>query len=178
MCGEQVGVFTVPRPPAGSPPRVRGTVNCPSKIRIFSWITPACAGNRAPPPAAGPRGEDHPRVCGEQSNTYTADVPEPGSPPRVRGTGMLTPIGAILPRITPACAGNSMVKNPSACKAWDHPRVCGEQQIHLLFRLGCQGSPPRVRGTVFDDQLAWRSHGITPACAGNSNMFYKDIIQK
>ena len=46
--------------------------------------------------------------------------------------------------------------------------MCGEQQIHLLFRLGCQGSPPRVRGTVISIIQRGPPRRITPACAGNS----------
>lgn len=33
--------------------------------------------------------EDHPRMCGEQNQLLMDQVPIPGSPPRVRGTGHL-----------------------------------------------------------------------------------------
>ena len=90
-----------------------------------------------------------------------------GSPPRVRGTGVLEFLQGIFARITPACAGNRTNQAPLDYLFRDHPRVCGEQSPSgRLFRFTI-GSPPRVRGTahfvyVFDVVLR-----ITPACAGN-----------
>ena len=55
----------------------------------------------------------------------------------------------------------------------DHPRVCGEQELRLIFCFTYIGSPPRVRGT---EQLSWANAGhvrITPACAGNSSIVSK-----
>jgi len=49
-----------------------------------------------------------------------------GSPPRVRGIGIVSIEN--LPRfgITPARAGNSMRVSPSFDSYVDHPRACGE----------------------------------------------------
>ena len=45
--------------------------------------------------------------------------------------------------------------------------MCGEQLFVAGFTLSEIGSPPRVRGTVFN-RVPWVRHGgITPACAGN-----------
>ena len=48
----------------------------------------------------------------------------------------------------------------------DHPRVCGEKQIHHTFRLLPSGSPPRVRGKVKCRPRSREAAGITPSYAG------------
>ena len=70
----------------GSSPRVRGTVRpFHTKIRILRFI-PACAGNSASPEMIEDTTPVHPRVCGEQSETFTKSASPFGSSPRVRGT--------------------------------------------------------------------------------------------
>ena len=106
-------------------------------------------------------------MCGEQTAGRDCMYSNRGSPPRVRGTGVLEFLQGIFARITPACAGNRTNQAPLDYLFRDHPRVCGEQSPSgRLFRFTI-GSPPRVRGTahfvyVFDVVLR-----ITPACAGN-----------
>ena len=45
--------------------------------------------------------------------------------------------------------------------------MCGEQPFGGHSGGLCQGSPPRVRGTVGALRALWPLDGITPACAGN-----------
>ena len=66
-------------------------------------------------------------MCGEQTWTFTCRQAAMGSPPRVRGTGLRRGIGRISNRITPACAGNSLLPPSPMIMPEDHPRVCGEQ---------------------------------------------------
>ena len=106
-------------------------------------------------------------MCGEQFIYAREVVGDQGSPPRVRGTDILT--GGLLDivGITPACAGNRL---PSVRPAWaarDHPRVCGEQLGLYSVTMPSAGSPPRVRGTEFPAVLQDSAGRITPACAGN-----------
>ena len=49
-----------------------------------------------------------------------------GSPPRVRGIVVDDEDHAVLPGITPACAGNSDRLHTITPYKKDHPRVCGE----------------------------------------------------
>ena len=86
MCGEQNQLLMDQVPIPGSPPRVRGTVLQESMGNLGGGITPACAGNRAAALVEWRRAADHPRVCGEQTNSAPPPSGEPGSPPRVRGT--------------------------------------------------------------------------------------------
>ena len=69
-------------------------------------------------------------------------------------------------RITPACAGKSRNDSRPHCSGRDHPRVCGEKLDDACKSLAFQGSPPRVRGKVLEEEQRHRRHGITPACAG------------
>ncbi len=127
VCGEQADFSNSRRRDCGSPPRVRGTVTRPVCPRRILRITPACAGNSysvlnktckggITPACAGnscrtadieKNLSDHPRVCGEQFNFTMLERHKSGSPPRVRGTVLLYAVVNFIPRITPACAGNS-----------------------------------------------------------------------
>ena len=110
VCGEQSGCAGGAAACVGSPPRVRGTASKTTFANSQARITPACAGNRrgwlSTPRAAG----DHPRVCGEQISTGSAQYGAVGSPPRVRGTASLSGADSRQDRITPACAGNRLKK--------------------------------------------------------------------
>ena len=132
-------------------------------------ITPACAGNSPPRTTSTLYLKDHPRVCGEQLPCHDRQYPQPGSPPRVRGTVQEAYTTAYDERITPACAGNSFPARMRTKCGWDHPRVCGEQSLHLILRIYMIGSPPRVRGTGKPGGAGLAHLGITPACAGNSS---------
>ena len=45
--------------------------------------------------------------------------------------------------------------------------MCGEQAVMATTLITQLGSPPRVRGTVFENAANVEKLGITPACAGN-----------
>ena len=107
-------------------------------------------------------------MCGEQQADFSCHAGVHGSPPRVRGTGVTATSNDLLRRITPACAGNRVVRLDAFLDAGDHPRVCGEQRKNRILRYWLPGSPPRVRGTVDGFACSIASVRITPACAGNS----------
>ena len=106
-------------------------------------------------------------MCGEQRLMAACDREMAGSPPRVRGTVARSALDYAVCRITPACAGNSLLRDQAPHTSADHPRVCGEQAAHGHAVLGVCGSPPRVRGTAACQRRQTQSYGITPACAGN-----------
>ena len=141
----------------------------PTYTSPLPGITPACAGNSLLFGILEAQKKDHPRVCGEQGGGNGGHGAGKGSPPRVRGTAPGRRTTGPPPGITPACAGNS--PRFRRCRWWpkDHPRVCGEQATLLVARISEAGSPPRVRGTDNDGIPRLQSHGITPACAGNSH---------
>ena len=167
VCGEQVVQALDQLVPKGSPPRVRGTGLSRSFLGNIFGITPACAGNSCRCPFGLSSAWDHPRVCGEQSQTFPASSRKRGSPPRVRGTASASFTAEADNRITPACAGNRSNACHFVSSYRDHPRVCGEQQWPGRRPPDRGGSPPRVRGTALPRDGMDALVGITPACAGN-----------
>ena len=92
-----------------------------------------------------------------------------GSPPHMRGTDA-RPEKSSDPRgITPAHAGNSVFSASISFPFRDHPRTCGEQQRCPVTTAWLLGSPPHMRGTVYEDCEGTFGIGITPAHAGNSS---------
>ena len=130
VCGEKDSICHGFGNQAGSPPRVRGkALSCDRKI-INRGITPACAGKSQKEIHEKTECRDHPRVCGEkgQGDGFTQAIS--GSPPRVRGKADLAVFTGLLPGITPACAGKSLIELNQALLFGDHPRVCGEKPPH------------------------------------------------
>ncbi len=168
VCGEHPRSSSLTMPPAGSSPRVRGTLHVHDVRGGLRGIIPACAGNTTGSfPPAWCRW-DHPRVCGEHVFTIPGHIPAWGSSPRVRGTPRMTVRGLGAVGIIPACAGNTLNLRHSALFKRDHPRVCGEHvRIRNLYDPPA-GSSPRVRGTRPVRHHAMRKPGIIPACAGNT----------
>ena len=71
-------------------------------------------------------------------------------------------------RITPAHAGKSHVCAVLADGGEDHPRPCGEKSPVDMAGGFFVGSPPPMRGKVFQPSRQTQKFGITPAHAGKS----------
>ena len=166
MCGEKHGGNSATQRAPGSPPRVRGEARKVHAPMLAGRITPACAGRRIPFLTLNFRGKDHPRVCGEKSFCVIPKSAILGSPPRVRGEEQKKSVTQRKKRITPACAGRSLLRAVAVSVREDHPRVCGEKVSYELKSGAVHGSPPRVRGEVASERLRRVGVGITPACAG------------
>ena len=131
-------------------------------------ITPACAGKRHCPRFRPGKTRDHPRVCGEKSSLMQMDVGPLGSPPRMRGKGLVGFELDIRIRITPACAGKSLSPAPEKALPGDHPRMCGEKFNCNPGSPQHWGSPPHMRGKAKIFRRWSAEMGITPAYAGKS----------
>ena len=131
-------------------------------------ITPACAGKRRFILVKSVACRDHPRLRGEKG-LYTLFVrSQGGSPPLARGKVSNPSGGTTVYRITPACAGKSIMQGGEIKTLQDHPRLRGEKRILSVSLPVGQGSPPLARGKgalCFSKALR---QGITPACAGKS----------
>ena len=145
---------------------MRGTATLSCFWQLLRGITPACAGKSRSESRASQLMEDHPRVCGEKPRSGRHLRGVGGSPPRVRGKEVQLGEIDLQDRITPACAGKSLLNSISKDRFWDHPRVCGEKPPYLQKGPGQPGSPPRVRGKADRCDHSGRVSGITPACAG------------
>ena len=146
VCGEKCIPLTRGHGRQGSPPRMRGKVQLGEIDLQDIWITPAYAGKSGPCPDRVPPAGDHPRVCGEKSQSTSASPRALGSPPRMRGKGVKQSNSRIRMGITPAYAGKSILCRLSLIVGRDHPRVCGEKISQFLLRIDGVGSPPRMRG--------------------------------
>jgi len=112
-----------------------------------------------------------PRVCGEKRLCAPPIASAVGSPPRMRGKVVAHCVRQNAVRITPAYAGKSKRRALPALSPGDHPRMCGEKRQDRLDYYVPQGSPPHVRGKELRVETCFADNGITPACAGKSNLF-------
>ena len=154
---------------------------------LVGGITPAYAGKSLWCAQGQAQERDHPRVCEEKNFLLLMTSRRSGSPPRVRGKGHVCHCSLVCCRITPACAGKSLLRvvgqcyepgitpayagkspaHPAACPVHrDHPRVCGEKEVVVFPDFPGQGSPPRMRGKGTRPPFLRNGAGITPACAG------------
>ena len=116
---------------------------------------------------------DHPRVCGEKRFRLQSFSSARGSPPRMRGKGLITRTNGAPVRITPAYAGKRVSGYPGQDSTVNHPRVCGEKITHPSKRNASQGSPPRMRGKEQEEKSTLERVRITPAYAGKSDFVCK-----
>ncbi len=132
VCGKDVEPVAGGVGVQGSPPRVRER---PSFLIAFSFkfrITPACAGKTFHGAMIGFDSEDHPRVCGKDYFASSFFVGAGGSPPRVRERLLSSLLLSCLVRITPACAGKTVVIAIVEVGEEDHPRVCGKDSVSWI----------------------------------------------
>ena len=146
VCGEKSTAPGRRSGKTGSPPRMRGKVPGVPPPYCGSGITPAYAGKRAAPSGSSMASWDHPRVCGEKPWRSPAAPGTQGSPPRMRGKAASTASTSLKTGITPAYAGKSLGAARVAGTGQDHPRVCGEKAVAIIWWYSCTGSPPRMRG--------------------------------
>ena len=168
MCGENVRTERVEMMNEGSPPRVRGKQTIGFGLHCPMRITPACAGKTNWTIADWSGNKDHPRVCGENDSRIFLYHGITGSPPRVRGKPNSSYLYRPPARITPACAGKTLIKVMKEGAVKDHPRVCGENHNDRISVAINIGSPPRVRGKLIFAIENTKCDRITPACAGKT----------
>ena len=77
------------------------------------WVSPAYAGKSDPEKRRTSDSGDHPRVCGEKALSTFSSRKNSGSPPRMRGKGLVQSVTIPAPRITPAYAGKRLKRSRS-----------------------------------------------------------------
>ena len=96
-----------------------------------------------------------------------------GSPPPMRGKVTNSIENIFDCRITPAYAGKRIIVFVDTVYQRDHPRLCGEKVFDFATGARIAGSPPPMRGKVYDWDIKTLADGITPAYAGKSvNIFW------
>ena len=129
----------------GSPPRVRSRPMGPNRSRQRGRITSACAEQTRRPTKQRMIEWDHLRVCGADPD---------GVPLRWLRRG-----------ITSACAEQTSAVRQRSRMSKDHLRVCGADRSGVEAEPEQEGSPPRVRSRPHHGRTRLRYHGITSACA-------------
>ena len=152
----------------GSPPLARGIHVLVIKDYHPVRITPACAGNTVCNGSARTGAWDHPRLRGEYDWLQMRIQQRLGSPPLARGIPFLICSYTSSGRITPACAGNTLLLQYLHQSNWDRPRLRGEYVEQVMTDTLVRGSPPLARGIQPDDVQQKVPYRITPACAGNT----------
>ena len=126
MCGKYWFIMAKSIKTTGSPPHVREIQTFLSGRTFAYRITPACAGNTGTIQGVTIEGEDHPRMCGKYCVVPNLCWFQQGSPPHVREIRKEMPRKTNLSRITPACAGNTIIAITRRKATKDHPRMCGK----------------------------------------------------
>ena len=153
VCGNHLPCSVAACPMIGSPPRVREPLSEGFACHMYGRITPACAGTTKSRNANVRHSKDHPRVCGNHSNTMSYSLCFSGSPPRVREPPDTDPKLGYTVRITPACAGTTDHPSGEVRTPQDHPRVCGNHKKERDLSGMEPGSPPRVREPQIKDPI-------------------------
>ena len=168
VCGEHVVSDVLFAVDSGSSPRMRGTRAAICGAEVLNGIIPAYAGNTMIVAVAHVHWWDHPRVCGEHTQTVPPTTSGAGSSPRMRGTPAVRVCAVSLPGIIPAYAGNTTNDYDFDTPRRDHPRVCGEHTGVGAANVTAKGSSPRMRGTRIATGDYPCPNGIIPAYAGNT----------
>ena len=177
MRGEYFFQLRKPRHIPGSPPLARGIPGVQKEKGGAERITPACAGNTKTELHKHWVRQDHPRLRGEYSLLSAACSFVWGSPPLARGIPRHDFIINALVGITPACAGNTDLRERISTVYKDHPRLRGEYVSTRPCQTVDRGSPPLARGILLSTAAFYDYYRITPACAGNTYLFnYSAII--
>ncbi len=137
----------------------------------LSGITPACAGTTEVIMQDDFAEKDHPRMCGDHLRENFIIITSLGSPPHVRGPLRKAGDKGFTKGITPACAGTTTQWRSLLNLIRDHPRMCGDHFPFLTSHFHIMGSPPHVRGPHFMTARKLQCNGITPACAGTTEIF-------
>ena len=131
-------------------------------------LIPACAGKTCRFFRARNVHAAHPRVCGENPQSFFTPLYSAGSSPRVRGKHLLVLEYAGSSGLIPACAGKTLSDQVTRPDGQAHPRVCGENACQSLMRQASGGSSPRVRGKLKDIFGNVWNLRLIPACAGKT----------
>ena len=109
----------------------------------------------------------HPRVCGDDPQSFEATQKCQGSPPHVRGRWKKKICCMGSQRFTPACTGTIFSLLLKIVNEKGHPRVCGDDLPSVSLRRRCTGSPPRMRGRCEVISIFLSSNRVHPRMCGD-----------
>ena len=133
---------------SGSSPRVRGKRPQKRREPTQNRIIPARAGQTRRSSRTCRTRTDHPRACGANIRLSKDANGQYGSSPRVRGKLRGRAQIALVGRIIPARAGQTVFVYKGTTPNPDHPRACGANAASRKTSAWTAGSSPRVRGKL------------------------------
>ena len=126
VCGENYDKVKAEFFAEGSSPRVRGKQPAGRQPPPGLGLIPACAGKTWNHSQIRCMTRAHPRVCGENIETFGGAATLSGSSPRVRGKLNYGNVRTFVAGLIPACEGKTLGKLAISPRNGAHPRVCGE----------------------------------------------------
>ncbi len=149
MCGDYTIAALINLSTLGSPLHVRGLLTPAGMWTSSKGITPACAGTTTRYLHLQRFCRDHPCMCGDYCRLKTWRRCNPGSPLHVRGLQRIKKNDLKKARITPACAGTTLLILFELNFFQDHPCMCGDYMSSTSALVFKSGSPLHVRGLLF-----------------------------
>ena len=153
-CGEHCRLGAGGRVVLGSSPRMWGTREIDPGDRIVERFIPTHVGNTSSRTRLFQQVSVHPHACGEHlSGDYLVQSIS-GSSPRMWGT--LRPWISMLKciRFIPTHVGNTLSNYLIPFLISVHPHACGEHTSIPFAEYSCDGSSPRMWGTLMEEILS------------------------
>ena len=152
----------------GSSPHARGKRRRYSGYRSNRRLIPACAGKTDFFLGHGAVIGAHPRMRGENTLKPPRLCKLSGSSPHARGKHPDHLEAKARIGLIPACAGKTVGHEVLGTVTKAHPRMRGENYLHLSFIPIDFGSSPHARGKQRRADLDHRRTRLIPACAGKT----------
>ena len=167
-CGENGSASRRAVAPHGSSPQVRGKRAHACSFARLCRLIPAPAGKTPYTHASPDTRAAHPRRCGENSVSSSANRSIFGSSPQVRGKHFVFTRVLLPRRLIPAGAGKTQQMKECTSHPWAHPRRCGENLVKVFNSRASAGSSPQVRGKQPSGYCGRERQRLIPAGAGKT----------
>ena len=146
MRGENCSIRKFFHAGCGSSPHARGKHSQHLPSPRYTGLIPACAGKTVPVACIACSMTAHPRMRGENDQTFAGVIVGVGSSPHARGKPRQPLSCTARLRLIPACAGKTVRGTSGIAGVWAHPRMRGENECIQPFFKRHRGSSPHARG--------------------------------
>ena len=147
---------------------MRGKLILPVRDRDNHRNIPAYAGKTPGQHRSIGRPAEHPRVCGENCAHSNLACWCRGTSPRMRGKHCPCRPHPRHHRNIPAYAGKTISRALCTVGSWEHPRVCGENNLTDGAVAAINGTSPRMRGKLGIGAIRINVPRNIPAYAGKT----------
>ena len=149
-----------------SPPRMRGSTPGSPHGLADKAVSPAHAGIDPRARVMRERIEGLPRACGDRPLRGRFQAIQRMSPPRMRGSTCEFAWTTAPVNVSPAHAGIDPGLDTAPAPARSLPRACGDRPVQRWALHGTAPSPPRMRGSTWNNHIVSATDPVSPAHAG------------